>query len=221
MVSSTIEIGTPVGASEIREAAHQREGQKAAVAKQRAGKRGKASIKEVHAVDRRIGGTSRREASKVHLVDHGIEKNWRPAYSLPSFPDPPGFSLCWIARHSRRHGDEANLLASLRQGWIPVKPDELEDQDLPVESFTGRLAKYGEVIGDETTILMKLPDRMKAQRDAHYNGKRDKATRAVTRRKPGLAEATTQMPLVEDRNEVSTDFARMRARRPPSPESGE
>lgn len=204
---STIEIGG-VAAKDIKQQAHERAAKAPIIAKQRAQKRAKTN--QHHGVDRTQG---RAHAAPV-AVDRDDQRNWRRAYSLPSFPDPPGYVLCWIARHRRRHGDDANLLASLREGWRFVKPEEIDEEDLPTESFTGRLAKHGEVIGDETTILMKLPEHMKAQRDAYYNRTRDSATKAVTRRKPGLAEATPQMPLVEDRNEVSVDFARMRARRP-------
>jgi hypothetical protein len=217
---STIEIGA-ASAQEILQQAHLRDAKKPAIAKQRAQNRTKAGSGNIHAVDRTQGRSLKQELGAAHAVDLGPQRNWRRAYSLPAFPDPPGYVLCWIARHRRRHGDDANLLASLREGWIFVKPEEIDEEDLPTESFTGRLAKHGEVIGDETTVLMKLPEHMKAQRDAYYNKTRDAATRAVTRKKPGLAEATPQMPLVEDRNEVSVDFARMRARRPARPEAAE
>jgi hypothetical protein len=103
----------------------------------------------------------------------------------------------------------------LREGWEFVAPGELDEQDVPTESFTGRLAKHGEVVGDETTVLMKMPDAMKAQRDAYYNRRRDAATREVRKPRPGIAEANSKMPLVEDRNEISEDNVTMRARRAP------
>lgn len=224
---TTIEVGgeavelqgirkTKAGAKEIKQAATDRANQKPAIAKQRAERRAKGSS-DVHAVDLGHGPSVHQEAkaaSKVVTVDTGAVKSWRRAYSLPSFPDPPGYVLCWIARHKRRHGDDAGLLASLREGWQFVKPHEIDEDDLPTETFTGRLAKHGDVIGDETTVLMKLPEAFKAQRDAYYNGKRDSATKAVTRKNPGLDIESTAMPLVEDRNEVSADYVRMRARRP-------
>lgn len=224
---TTIEVGgeavdaanirkTKAGAKEISAAAADRANKKPVLAKQRAERRAKGST-DVHAVDRGHGPSVHQEAraaSKVVTIDTGTVKSWRRAYSLPSFPDPPGYVLCWIARHKRRHGDDAGLLGSLREGWQFVKPEEMDEDDLPTETFTGRLAKYGDVIGDETTVLMKLPEEFKAQRDAYYNGRRDEATKAVTRRNPGLDIENPAMPLVEDRNEVSHDFARMRARRP-------
>jgi hypothetical protein len=213
---SVIEVGCAPGAGDIREMKVQREAKKPAIARQRAESRAKGAG-NAHAVDRGHGPSVNQQAKSAHkvvTVDTGAQRSWRRAYSLPSFPDPPGYSYCYIARHKRRHGDDAGLLASLREGWQFVKPEEIDEDDLPVETFTGRLAKYGEVIGDETTILMKLPDYMKAQRDAHYNGNRDRATKQVTKKNPGLDVASPAMPLVEDRNEVSHSFDRMRARRP-------
>lgn len=223
---STIEVGggtgtvraSSVGAAELKEQKVQRQAKAPAVARQRAQGRAKGND-GTHAVERGHGPLGERATSAVHVVDHGPKTTWQRAYSLPSFPDPPGFTLCWIARHRRRHGDDANLLASIREGWQFMRPDELDEQDVPTETFTGRLAKYGEVVGDETTILMKMPDAMKAQRDAFYNRRRDAATREVRKSKPGLAEANPKMPLVEDRNEISDENVQMRARRAPTPDS--
>lgn len=204
-----------IGAKDINEQATQRTQKKAEVVKQRTQRRAKGNDGN-QAVERGHGPSLRQEATGVTVVDRGPAKRWQRAYSLPSFEDPPGFSYCWIARHNRRHGDDANLLRSIREGWEFVRPTELPTEDVPTETFTGRLAKHGEVVGDETTILMKLPDELKAQRDAFYNKKRDHATKVVTRRKPGLAEATNAMPLVEDRNDVGTEMVKMRARHAPT-----
>jgi hypothetical protein len=231
---STIDIGAPqddatgerqlrvkkssIGAADLKEQRIAKDAKAPAIAKQRAQGRAKGQ-NEAHAVDRGIGAVGDRAASQVHIVDRGPKTSWQRAYALPSFPDPPGFSLCWIARHRGRHGDDVGLMSALREGWQFVAPDELDDQDVPTESFTGRLAKHGEVVGDETTILMKIPNEMKAQRDAYYNRRRDAATRQVRKPKPGIAEANSKMPLVEDRNEVSEENVQMRARRAPRPDS--
>ena len=205
-------------ARELKEQQQQKAAKAPQIAKQRETKRAKGND-GIHAVDRGHGPSLDQGASSAHAVDRGPEKNWQRAYALPSFPDPPGYSYCWIARHRRRHGDDVNLMASIREGWEFVKPDELDEQDIPTESFTGRLAKHGEVVGDETTILMKMPDWKKAQRDAYYNRRRDAATRQVRRPKPGIAEANSKMPLVEDRNEISEENVTMRARRAAKPDS--
>jgi hypothetical protein len=225
---SAIEIGAPaslaeinakvpkksIGAAELKEQRREKAAKKPFIARQRATARAKGSD-DIHAVDRDAGTGRAQDAGSVHIVDRGPKKTWQRAYSLPSFPDPPGYTYCWIARHRRRHGDDANLLASIREGWEFVKPGELDEEDVPTETFTGRLAKHGEVVGDETTILMKMPDELKAQRDAYYNRRRDAATREVRKPRPGIAEANSKMPLVEDRNEISEESVQMRARRAP------
>ncbi len=217
-----IEVGAPPDAGDIVEEAKQDAGRQAEVNRQRRERRSQPKVDEVHRVNRRLTkpGTIR-DAASVREVDTGPKRQWRPAYSLPSFKDPPGYSLCWIARHARRHGDEANLLASLRQGWEFVKPEDIEERDLPTETLGGRLGRYGEVIGDDTTVLMKLPLELKRQRDKHYNEIRDRATRAVTAKHPGLPEANPKMPLVEDRNEHSSALERSRIRRSAKPDGEE
>lgn len=216
----TIEVGGgQMGAAEMRQHKAEQKAKAPVLAKQKAQRRHKGS-NDVHKVDR-THGQVRKPESGVHLVDRAedLEKSWRRAYSLPSFPDPPGYVLCWIGRHRNRHGDDRGLLMALRERWIFVRPDEMEEEDLPTETFTGRMAKHGEVIGDETTVLMKLPVKYKMQRDAYYNRRRDQATREVTRRKPGLAEANSKMPLVEDINETEMTRPMMRARRAPTAEA--
>lgn len=217
---STIEVGATLDASDHIENARMNQDKASAIAKQRSERRVGAK-NAPQSVNRRVAKPGVRDASRVAMVDRGPQKRWRPAYSLPSFPDPPGYSYCWIARHRRRHGDDANLLSSLRSGWEFEKPENMDDQDLPTETFEGRLSRYGEVIGDDTTVLMKIPTELKLQRDKHYSGLRDRATKAVTRRNPGIPEANPKMPLVEDRNEFSVTTERMRARRPAKRDEGE
>ena len=208
---STIEVGGALSASEVTEQHVSRQAKKPAMAKQRQERRAKSN--DVNQVDRGHGPSLKQQAAKSYEVDRSAPTRWRRAYALPSFDDPPGYSYCWIARHRRRHGDDVGLMASLREGWRFVLPSDIDEEDLPTETFTGRLMKYGEVIGDETTVLMVMSNELKAQRDASYNRKRDAATKAVTKRRPGLAEANPTMPLVEDRNELSVEHPRMRARR--------
>lgn len=207
-----IEIGVSNQSKEIREQAVKRAAAKPVHAKAKAERRAKGAGGDVHAVVRSRGRSRKQEASAAHKVDRGVVKRWRRAHSLPSFPDPPGYTYCWISSHRRRHGDEAGILAAKQEGWEFVRAEELDEDSLPTQTHS----RYGEMIGNDSTVLMKLPDELKAQRDGHFNQKRDLATRQVTRRKPGLAEATRQMPLVEDRNDVFFDKPLMRARRVPA-----
>jgi hypothetical protein len=205
-----IEVG---GAADIKALAADRKAKAPALAKQKRTNRQRGGD-GLHQVDHGHGPSLHQQVKAAHTVQTGIpERSWQRPYALPSFADPPGYTYCYIARHRRRHGDDAGLLSALREGWEFVRTGELDEDDLPTETFTGRLAKYGEVVGDETTVLMKLPERLKAQRDAYYNNRRDAATKQVQKRKPGLEGTNTKMPLVEDVNESEVARPVMRARR--------
>jgi hypothetical protein len=219
---NTIEVGglARTDAGDIAEQAAQRAAKRPALAKQKRENRHRGGD-NVHKVERGHGASQTQQAASVTVVERGEMKTWKRAYSLPAVPDPPGYTHCWIARHRNRHGDDRNLLMNLREGWQFVRPGDIAEEDLPSETFTGRLAKYGEVIGDETTILMRIPNALKAQRDKFYNSRRDKATKQVTKRKPGLAEANSKMPLVEDINETEWARPTMRAKRAPPQDADE
>lgn len=208
-----IDIGG-ASAQELKEQQVQREAKKPTLAQQQRENRSRKAGGEIHTVDRKVAPSRKQEAGAAHIVDRGPKKRWRRAYALPTLQDPPGYTLCYISRHKRHRGDDAGVLEAVQEGWEFVRQDQFPKHALPTQSLT----KYGEVIGNDSTVLMMLDNELKAQRDAYYNQRRDAATRAVTRRNPGLPEATRQMPLVEDRNDIATEMPLMRARRAPKPD---
>lgn len=208
-----IEIAGPT--HEAHEAAVRREQVKPEAARQHKQRRGKKAGGDVHNVDRTVAASRVQEAAEATMVERGPIKRWQRAYALPHLPDPPGYVLQYVGRHGQHRGDEARLTAALQEGWEFARKSDFPKHFLPTQTLPG----FGQIIGNDSTVLMKLPVEFKQQMDAYYNGKRDSATRAVTRRHPGLPEATKEMPLVEDRNDVSADNPRMRARRAPRQEA--
>lgn len=206
---AAIEIVGP--AAEAREHAIRREQLKPEAARQAKQRRGKKAGGEVHKVDRKQAQSRTQEAGEVHEIVRGPIKRWQRAYALPHLPDPPGYVIQYIGRHGQHRGDEARLTAALQEGWEFARKTDWPDRYLPTQTLPG----FGQIIGNDSTVLMKLPLEFKHQMDAYYNGRRDAATKAVNKRNPGLPEATRAMPLVEDRNDVSADNPRMRARRAP------
>lgn len=195
---------------EQRNAREQKAPELARQQQQRRGQ-GKAGGTKAHNVKRTVAKSRLQEAAAVHHVERGTpEKRWQPSYTLPGLPDPPGYFLTYIARHGRHRGDEGGLIKALAEHWEFARVSDFPEHILP----TLELTKHGEVIGNDTSILMKLPLELKAQRDAHYNSKRDRATRQVNTPKPGLLEANDKMPLVEDINQVSTRMHRGPRRSP-------
>lgn len=164
---------------------------------------------DVHSVDRRVARSRNQEAAAVPSVDRGPVRRWRRADALAALPAPEGYHIEYVRRDNTSRGDEANLIAHIQEGWEFARKSDFPEHTLP----TQRLSDHGEVIGNASVILMKLPLELKAQRDAFYNGKRDAITRAINRRNPGLDEANRKMPLVEDVNEYSHEFERTRVRR--------
>lgn len=167
---------------------------------------------DVHAVRRNVARSRKQEASDVTEVKSPApQKRWRRASALPSFPAPPGYVLCWMRRDNTVRGSDDNLFECIEEGWEFCKSSDFPERALP----TQQLAKYGDVIGNASSVLMKMPEEIHAQREAYYRSRRDAVTSAVNQKNPGLeAEATSsKMPLVEDVNSYSHDFEQTRVRR--------
>ena len=196
---------------EAKEHAIRREQLKPEAARQVKQRRGKKAGGDVHTVDRDRGHSRTQEAAAAHEVERGPVRRWHRAYALPHLPDPPGYTLQYVGRHGQHRGDEARLTAALQEGWEFARTTDFPKHFLPTISLSG----FGQIIGNDSTVLMKLPLEFKHQMDAYYNGRRDAATKAVNRRKPGLEINHKAMPLVEDRNDVDVATPRMRARRAP------
>jgi len=197
---------------ELLEQRNLRERNKPILAKQQKERRNAPSNAGIHAVDRKVSARSQKQsASDAHETEQVERKRWQPAYTLPGVEDPEGYVCCWISRHGRHRGDEEGLRKALQEGWEFARKTDFHGRHvLP----TQRLSDHGEIIGNDSSVLMKLPEELKAQRDAYYNGRRDRATRQINNPKPGLAEANDKMPLVEDLNQTQSGFARGRRRRP-------
>lgn len=163
----------------------------------------------VHAVSRRLTSSRSQEAAAATQVERGPVKRWRRASALAALPSPVGFHIEYVRRDNTQRGDMQNLVEHIQEGWEFARKSDFPEHTLP----TQRLTDHGEVIGNATTILMKIPEELYAQRNAHYNGRRDTITRAINRKKPGLDEANRKMPLVEDVNDYGSEFERTRVRR--------
>lgn len=159
-----------------------------------------------HEVKRTVAKSRLQEGAAAHNVAHPAPRRWRRAFALPGLPDPLGYVLCYIARHGQHRGDEAGLIAALSEGWEFARLSDFPGHILQKTT----ISEYGAVIGNASSVLMKLPEDFKAQRDEYFNSRRDIATRHVNNPKPGLAEANSKMPLVEDVNQSEARLARGR-----------
>ena len=165
---------------------------------------------DIHAVKRAVGKSRVQEAAEVTEVARAPVRRWMKASALPSFPPPPGFYLEWVRRDNRNRGDSENLVAHLQEGWEFARKDDFPGKHVP----TQRISDYGELIGNDSSVLMKLPLELKQQRDQYYREKRDRSTRAVGMPDPAPEGVShSAMPIVEDENKVRTNMRAARARR--------
>jgi hypothetical protein len=165
---------------------------------------------DTHAVDREVKSSKKTEAAAVTEVDRGPSKRWAPASALPAMPNLPGFHCEYVRRDDRVRGDHANLVKHIQESWEFCRKTDFPKMFLP----TQRLTDYGECIGNDSAILMKLPLEMKAQRDAHYNQRRDKTTRAINKPDPDIATVGHKHMPVSEKSDEDVQRVKMRARRP-------
>lgn len=174
-------------------------------------KRTQAADGGIHTVDRAVKQSRKQEAEESATVIRPPVKRWQRAHALAqNLVAPPGTYIEWVRRDNQHRGDHENMIAYIQEGWELCRKTDFPKHTLP----TQRLPDHGDVIGNTSSVLMKIDLELKAQRDAFYNDKRDATTKAVNKPKPGLADAAhPAMPLVEDENRSSAQMEASRIRR--------
>jgi hypothetical protein len=193
----------------------------ARVAKERAPEFASAARRRAH--KKADGGihTVKHVAHKSHVeeaiqgteVARGPIKRWVRASALATLPPPPGFHIEWVRRDNRNRGDLENLVAHLSEGWEFCRKSDFPAKYVP----TQRLSDYGECIGNDSSLLMKLPLELKQQRDEYYRNNRNRSTKAVGMPDPAPEGVShPDMPIVEDKNRVRVRMRPMKGRRVPT-----
>lgn len=205
-------MSTKVSSAAVNETAARAKANAPEFAKQARNRSHKSSDGGVHAVKRTVGKSRVQEAAQATEVAKPPVKRWMRASALPSFPPPPGFYLEWVRRDNRNRGDAENLVAHLQEGWEFARKSDFPGKHVP----TQKSSDHGELIGNDSSVLMKLPLELKQQRDEYYRDRRDRSTRAVGQPDPAPEGVSHQaMPIVEDENKVRTKMQRAVGRRAP------
>lgn len=175
---------------------------------QRAVKKDAAS--ELHEVDRNVHRSIKQEVAASQQVVKPPKRHYMQPSFLPGMPELPGYHLEYVRRDNRNRGDCANISAHLRSGWEVCRKSDFAEEHLP----TVRLTDYGDCIGNDDTILMKIHEELWAEREAMVNGKRDSITNAINRRTPSLDVSHPHMPLYtpDVKNEHEVTMPRVRVR---------
>lgn len=182
------------------------------IARQARQNRHRSADGDIHVVDRAVAKSRTQEAAATNEVARPPVRRWQKASTLASLPPPPGYYLEWVRRDNLQRGDNANLVSHLEEGWEFARKSDFPGKFVPTVS----LSDQGEVIGNASMIVMKLPIELKHQRDEHYRTQRRRATEAV-----GMADPAPEgvshpaMPIVEDVNQTRNVHKQAKARRAP------
>ncbi len=104
--------------------------------------------------------TSREKTEKV--------KVWQPPEVLPAYKDAiPDYHLRWVRYSLQGENQDANVLSRVRQGYEPVRPEELDILNV----LTMEDGKHAGTVVSGDLMLMKIPLELKAQRDKYFAGK--------------------------------------------------
>lgn len=154
----------------------------------------------VNFVSKEVRPNIDREAESVTTVTKpGARRRYVAPSNLPAMPDLPGYHMEYVRRDERKEGDYANLKKHQRVGWEPVRPSELGLEHLPTTS----LAQFGDCIGNEDTVLMKLPLDLWADREEQIAEIRDGRTAAVNGKELSVDQVHGSLPVFTEKNEHS------------------
>ena len=123
-------------------------------------------------------GRSSSRLAEVNRVKKPARRQWQRPSQLPSVPVDviPGHRVRYNRIDGKNRGDRRNVEARLREGWELCRHDELpEEYKLPSYSLT----RYGEVVGNDDMVLMKLHEDLVEQRNAEYQGRTIRQTKGV------------------------------------------
>lgn len=90
---------------------------------------------------------------------------WKPASTLPTPPTQEGYEFRWIRTSMLDKADTKNVSKRFREGWVPVKADEVEDSYLEMSDMDSRFEGCIEHGG---LLLCKIPTEVIEQRRAYY-----------------------------------------------------
>ena len=93
-------------------------------------------------------------------------KPWTPPALLDTPTPPAGMHYRWIRAEMMGESDKLNMGKRLREGYVPVKPEEVIEQGFSLPTIDD--GKHAGVIGVGGLILAKIPLETVGERKAYY-----------------------------------------------------
>lgn len=104
------------------------------------------------------------------------KKSWRPPQRLGVPTPPAGYRYRWVRHELRGEDHAANVYGRTRQGYEPVRPEELGDN---FDAETISEGKHQGVVRSGDLILMKVPEDVVEARTEYFDGQASKMDEAV------------------------------------------
>lgn len=121
-----------------------------------------------------VSGVDNPETMRQNAMDAQTpieNQDWVPPVTLSTPQPPSGWKYSWVRTAFRKdgsHPDGDNIRKMLSQGWRPVLAAELSEGSFASTISDARFNNGQATVGVGDMVLMKMPSKMKAQRDAYY-----------------------------------------------------
>ena len=141
--------------------------------------------------------TKATQSSRTTRASTTRKKTWAPPGKLDVGQEPPeGIHYRWVRHELLNNPDDANVNSRIRQGYEPVKPEEL---GVAAPDVLDK-GKYAGTVRSGDLILMKVPQEIVDQRDAYYQ---DQSKRMAAAYNQDLKNASTDSMPVSDESKTT------------------
>jgi len=146
----------------------------------------KVEIEENVEIDRASRSSETRETQKAR-------RPWEPPSLLKTPTPPDGMRYRWVRTEIRGQEDRKNVMQRMREGWVPVKPEEIPEFDVPTIDH----GKHAGVVGIGGLMLCKIDESIAEERNRYFEEKTTHQMNAVDN--DLMREEHPAMPITRNR----------------------
>jgi hypothetical protein len=112
-----------------------------------------------------MADTRKSRESETRKKTQRPSDTWKPSSVLPTPEPQDGYEFRWIRTSMLEVADNKNVSKRFREGWVPVKADEVESEYAQISDVDSRFEGCIEHGG---LLLCKIPTEIIEQRRAYY-----------------------------------------------------
>ena len=146
----------------------------------------KAEIEENVEIDRTPRSSETRDTQEAR-------RPWEPPSLLKTPKPPDGMRYRWIRTEIRGQEDRKNVMQRFREGYEPVKPNEIPEFYVPIIDH----GKHAGVVGIGGLMLCKIDESIVRERENYFARKTDNQMNAVDN--DLMREEHPAMPITKNR----------------------